>query len=61
MRLLQYVLEKPVPLRVVEDEYLTNLSMLKQCLFFNKLSAAVMLYKVARLVPHLDFEDYISS
>ena len=61
IRHLSYVLDKPTPLRVKDNDYLTNFSILKQCLLFQDIKASVMIYKIAKLIPQLDFEDYISS
>ena len=75
MRRLTYILEKPTPFKVTFDKkdkklqsknnnglnYLTNLSILKSCPLFENTKAAENLYKIAKLVPHIDFEDYICS
>ena len=61
IRHLSYVLEKPTPVTVKEKTYLTELSILKQCLLFNDIKASVIIYKLARLVPHIDYEDYFMT
>ena len=58
---LLYVLELPTPISVVENPNLTELSILKQCLTFNDIKSSVLIYKISKLVPHIDFEDYIST
>ena len=60
-RHLQNCFERPTPVSVEEDDYLTDLSILKQCLLFIDKKATVMIYKIAKLVPSIDFEDYFSS
>ena len=51
IRHLSYVLDKPTPLRVKDNDYLTNFSILKQCLLFQDIKASVMIYKIAKLIP----------
>ena len=54
-------MEKPTPVRVKEQAEIADMSMLKRCLLFNDIKAAVNLYKLARLTSNIDFEDYIST
>lgn len=59
---LKYVLEKPTPVRVVEQaQILTQMSVLKQCLLFNNIEASIMIYKLAHRIERIDFQDYITS
>ena len=58
---LCYVIEMPITLSVKENDDLTDLSIIKQSLLFNNTEALIMMYKLAKLVPQIDFEDYISS
>ena len=51
----------PTTLSVKEANDLTDLSIIKQSLLFNNTEALIMMYKLAKLVPQIDFEDYISS
>ena len=61
LRSLSYVLEKPTPIRVKEEAKIADMSILKRCLLFNDIKAAVNIYKLARLTDNIDFEDYIST
>ena len=40
---------------------MTELSILKQCLLFYDTKAAVLIYKLARKVPDIGFEDFFGS
>ena len=44
---LSFVLDKPTTLRVRGNDYLTDLSILKQCLLFGDINASVMIYKIS--------------
>lgn len=59
-RQMCFVLEKPAPLSVVDEDHLTDLSILKTCLLFSDVKAAALIYKLARKVVNIDFEDFIT-
>ena len=60
MRQLGYVLLKPTIVSVQENLFLTNLPIIRQCLLFHDIKASVLVYKIARGVPHISFEDFVS-
>ena len=51
----------PTSVSVVEKKHLTDLSILKQCVLFHNIKASVMIYKLAKIVPLIDFASYIST
>ena len=59
LRLLYYVLARPTPVRVVQSEYLTDLSMIRQSLLFSDRKATVTGYKIA-MIAELKLNDYIA-
>ena len=60
MRQLGFVILKPTTVSVQENQYLTQLPMLKQCLLFGDIKASVLIYKLAKFIPFISFEDYIT-
>ena len=53
---LAYVLEKPVPFRMKnidkkKNKTITLMSVLKSCPLFSEVSAAEVLYKLAKVIP----------
>ena len=58
---LSNILKQPTPVSVQSDPHLTDRSILKQCILFHNIKASVMLYKIARRLPEIAFENYISS
>lgn len=59
LRLLYYVLARPTPVRVVQSDYLTDLSMIRQSLLFSDRKATVTGYKIA-MIAELKLNDYIA-
>ena len=57
---MNYILDRPTPVRVKEQEHLTDLSVLKHCLLFNDRKACLSAYKIGEFLT-MNLSDYITS
>ena len=58
-RLISTMILKPTKVIATEGDNLSELPILRQCLLFSDVKAAVMIYKLARLTEDINFTDYI--
>ena len=57
---MDYILDRPAPVRVKEEENLTELSILKQCLLYSDRKASLSIYKIGEVL-RMNLADYITS
>ena len=57
---MQYILDRPVPVRVKEVQNLTDLSFIKQCLLYQDRKASSSAYKIAKVL-NLNLGAYITN
>ena len=56
---MHYILDRPTPVRVKDNEHLTDLSILKHCLLYADRKASLAVYRIGELLS-MNLADYIT-